>query len=64
MDMFPFINYPCIQRRILYVEFSFDLNLILSVTSHINCIVAHCLINFVYLMAMPLSGHDDVAFFE
>ena len=34
----------------------------LSATSHINWIVAHCLINFIYLMAyVPLSGHDDVA---
>ena len=32
----------------------------LSVTSHINCIVACCLINVVYLTAC----HDDVALFE
>ena len=37
----------------------------LSVTSHINCIVAHCLINVVYLSQyVPLSGHDDFAHFE
>ena len=34
----------------------------LSVTSHINCIAARCLINVVYLTTLPLSGHDDVAF--
>ena len=36
----------------------------LSATSHINCIVARCLINIVYLRHVPLSGHDDVALFE
>ena len=35
----------------------------LSVSSHINCIVARCLINVVYLTHVPLSGHDDVALF-
>ena len=37
--------------------------LYLSVTSHINCIVAHCLINAVYLTARPLTLHilNDVA---
>ena len=35
----------------------------LSVTPHINCIVARCLINGVYLRHVHLSGHDDVAFF-
>ena len=34
----------------------------LSVTSIINCIVARCLINAVYLLHVPLSGHDDVHF--
>ena len=34
----------------------------LSVTSNINCIVARCLINVVYLLHVPLSGHDDVHF--
>ena len=34
----------------------------LPVTSHINCIVARCLINSVYLSACAfISGHDDVA---
>ena len=36
---------------------------VLSVTSHINCIVACCLINVVYLTECALSGHDDVATF-
>ena len=36
----------------------------LSVTSHINCIVARCLRNVVYLTALPISGHNDVALFE
>ena len=39
---------------------------VLSVTSHINCIVEHGLIN-VYLMAYALknlSGHDDIAIFQ
>ena len=36
----------------------------LSVTSHINCIVARCLINVVYLLHVPLSGHDNVHFFN
>ena len=40
------------------------LNKILSVTSHITCIAARCLINMVYLMAVPLSGNDDIALFE
>ena len=34
----------------------------LSDTSHINCSVARCLINVIYLKHVPLSGHDDVAF--
>ena len=38
--------------------------LLLSVTSHINCIVTRCLINVVYLRHVPLSGHDGVAVFE
>ena len=33
----------------------------LSVTIHINCSVARCLINAVYLTALPLSGHEGVA---
>ena len=39
-------------------------NCFLSVNSHINCIVARCLINVFYLRHVPLSGHDDVAVFE
>ena len=39
-------------------------NVYLSVTSHINCIAARCLINDVYLTHVPLSGHDDVAHFD
>ena len=34
----------------------------LSFTSHINCIVARCLINVVNLRHVCLSGHDDFAF--
>ena len=38
---------------------------LLSVNSHINCIVAHCLINVFFISRhVPLSGHDDVALFE
>ena len=37
---------------------------LLSVTSHIKCVVAHCLINVVYLRHVPLSSHDNVALFE
>ena len=33
--------------------------MLLSVTSHINCIAARCLVNVVYL-----TDHDDVALFE
>ena len=37
----------------------------LSVTSNINCIVARCQINVVYISGhVPLSGHDDLAHFE
>ena len=34
---------------------------ILSVTFHINCIVARCLINGCLSRHVPLSGHNDVA---
>ena len=37
---------------------------VLSVTSHISCIVARCLINLVCLRNAALSGYDDVALFE
>ena len=37
---------------------------ILSVTSHINCIVACCLITLSLSRRVPLSGHVDVALFE
>ena len=35
---------------------------VLSVTFHINCSFAHCLINMTW--DVPLSGHDDVTLFE
>ena len=43
------------QERIVALE-------VLSVTTHINCIVVRCLINV--RAYVPLSGHDDVALFE
>ena len=41
-----------------------ELELTLSVTTHINCIVACCLINVVHSRHVPLSGHDAIALFE
>ena len=58
---FPF----CLAERNCFGKFgrgSYKENL--SVTSHIHCIVVRCLINVVYLRHVPLSGHEDVAFFE
>ena len=41
--------------------------MILSVTSHIDCIAGRCLIDkhgLSHGMCLKLSGHDDVALFE
>ena len=38
--------------------------LFLSVTSHINCIAARCLIYMSFTGYVPLSGQDDVAHFN
>ena len=40
---------------------SAHLIIVLSVASHINYIAARCLVNVVYITAVPLSGHDGVA---
>ena len=38
--------------------------LYLSIISHINCIVARCLIKLFISRHVPLSGHDDIALFN
>ena len=49
------------MSNVLFLSITFHTDyFILSVTSHISCIVARCLINVVYLKV----GHDDVALFE
>ena len=50
-------TYECGPKKYIYNAIGDQL----SLTSHINCIVARCLKNVVYLMACALSGHDDVA---
>ena len=57
-----------LESYVVVQELELAINIALSVTSHINCIVARCLINVVYLTAcclyqvmMTLHFLNDVA---
>ena len=56
------------EKKTLFLPYTCTIfrmkNRALSVTSHINCIVSRCLIMLSISHHVPLSGHDDVAFFE